>query len=130
MQIAKVGRVDFESMEKTVGEMISKENVLCSDSHLTIISWAKDKEVGHHTFLASKQHVKNKCFYVQHTNALDNLFERWVKRFYGVAAKYLSQYLNCFVFTKKLKHLTSPAIDLSKLIIGNTNAIKHLGTLT
>ena len=124
MRIAKMGRVDAESIEKTIGNLISKNNVLCSDSHPSIISWAENKELEHHTFIASKQHVKNKCYHVQHVNSLDNLYERWIKPFYGVATKYLPQYLNWFVFLEKIKKSADPIADFAKVVVENSNAIK------
>ena len=124
MQVAKIGRVDVESIEKTIGDLISTDNTLCSDSHPSIISWAEGKELEHHTFVASKQHVKDKCYHVQHVNSLDNLYERWVKRFYGVATKYLPQYLNWFVFLEKMKKSTNPTLDMAKVLASNASAIK------
>ena len=76
MQVAKIGRIDAESIEKTIGGLVSTYNTLCSDSHPSIISWAMSKKLEHHTFIASKQHVKNKCYHVQHVNSLANLYER------------------------------------------------------
>ena len=105
MRIAKIGRIDVDSVEKTIGALIKSENVLCSDSHPSIIKWAKEKEMEHHTFISSK-HIKDKCYHVQHVNSIDNRYERWIKPFYGVSTKYLSGYLNWFVFCKKLKNLT------------------------
>ncbi len=124
MRIAKMGRVDVESIEKTIGNLISKNNVLCSDSHPSIISWAENKKLEHHTFVASKQHVKNKCYHVQHVNSLDNLYERWIKPFYGVATKYLPQYLNWFVFLEKTKKSANPMLTFARAIMSNTNAIR------
>ena len=124
MKIAKMGRIDVKSIEDTMGDLIDKSTILCSDSHPSIISWADGKEIEHHTFVASRQHVKNKCYHVQHVNSLDNLYERWIKPFYGVATKYLPQYLNWFVFLQKIKKSVNPLEDLAKLIMSNTNAIK------
>ena len=124
MRVAKMGRIDVESIERTIGELISDKNVLCSDSHPSIISWAKNKELEHHTFVASRQHIKDKCYHVQHVNSLDNLYERWIKPFYGVATKYLPQYLNWFVFLEKVKKSTDPIMDLARAVVSNTGAIK------
>ena len=132
MKVAKIGRVDKMSIEKTIGKLISNDNTLCSDSHPSIILWAKDKNLDHHTFVASNQHVKNKCYHVQHVNSLDNLFERWLKPFYGVATKYLQKYLNWFVYLQKIKKSTNPLGDYAKVIMTNIKAIseyKNIETL-
>ena len=125
MQVAKIGRIDSESIENTIGEFINSQNVLCSDSHPSIISWAKEKKLEHHTFIASKQHVKDKCYHVQHVNSIDNRYERWVKRFYGVSTKYLSQYLNWFVFLEKVKKSRTQTLDLAKNVALDISAIKN-----
>ncbi len=119
MQVAKIGRIEAESLEKTIGNMLSKDNVLCSDSHPSIIAWAKLKELEHHTFIANKNHIKNKCYHVQHVNSIDNRFERWVSKFYGIATKYLQNYLNWFVFIEKNKKSLQPIKDLAKEIVMN-----------
>ena len=124
MQIAKMGRIDSESVENTIGDFINKSNVLCSDSHPSIISWAENKKLEHHTFVASRQHVKNKCYHVQHVNSIDNLYERWIKPFYGVATKYLPQYLNWFIFLEKTKKSANKLDEFARIIMSNTNAIK------
>jgi transposase-like protein len=122
MQVAKIGRIEAESIETTIGKMISKENILCSDSHPSIVLWAKTKQVEHHTFIANKNHIKNKCYHVQHVNSLDNRYERWVAKFYGIATKYLQNYLNWFVFAEKIKKSLQPIKDLAKEIVMNINS--------
>jgi len=122
MQVAKIGRIDTQSIEKTIGSLVSKENILCSDAHPSIVSWAKGKEIEHHTFVASKQHVKSKCYHVQHVNSIDNRYERWVKGFYGVATKYLDNYLNWYVFLEKAKKSVNPINDLAMVIAANIGA--------
>lgn len=122
MQVAKVGRIEANSLEKTIGNMVSKDNILCSDSHPSIINWAKSKGLEHHTFVANKTHVKSKCYHVQHVNSLDNRYERWVGKFYGIATKYLQNYLNWFVFIEKCKNSVQPLKDIAKEVVIRTNS--------
>ncbi len=122
MRVAKRGRIDVHSIEKTIGTLLKPENVLCSDSHPSIIKWAKDKQMEHHTFIASK-HIKDKCYHVQHVNSIDNRYQRWIKPFYGVSTKYLSGYLNWFVFLQKVKKSLSQTVDIANIMIKNAKAI-------
>jgi hypothetical protein len=46
-----VGRIDVKSIEKPIGKYMDKQNVLCSDSHPSIVAWASEKQLEHHTFL-------------------------------------------------------------------------------
>jgi len=125
MQVAKIGRIDKESIERTIGDLVIDNNVLCSDSHPSIISWAQDKKFEHHVFVASKQHVKDKCYHVQHVNSLDNRYERWVGKFYGIATKYLANYMNWFVFQESIKKSINPLDELMKAIATNTTSIEN-----
>ncbi|NCP85669.1 MAG: IS1595 family transposase [Bacteroidetes bacterium] len=123
MQIAKIGRIDTGSIEKTIGGLIGADNILCSDSHPSIIAWAKEKQLEHHTFIASR-HVKDKCYHVQHVNSMDSFYERWIRRFNGVATKYLNQYLNWFIFLEKVKKSSTQTVDLVRNVISNVSTIK------
>ena len=123
MKVAKKGRIDFQSIDESIGCYVQKTNILCSDSHPSIIWWASSKGLEHHTFVASKQHVKDKCFHVQHVNSLDNRFERWQKQFYGVATKYLQNYLNWFVFLEKVKKVSDKYSELIKTMFENMSTI-------
>lgn len=49
----------------------------------------------------------------------------WFKGFYGVASKYLENYLNWIVFLEKIKKSLTPITDLAKVITANTSAIKN-----
>lgn len=124
MQVAKIGRIDKGSVERTIGGLVLENTVLCSDSHPSIISWAQDKKLEHHVFIASKQHVKDKCYHVQHVNSLDNRYERWVSKFYGIATKYLANYMNWFIFQESIKKSMNPFDDLMKAIATNNETIE------
>lgn len=121
MKVAKKGRIDTKSVDKSIGDLMDSQNILCSDKHPSIISWAKEKKVEHHTFL-SKYHGKNKMFHVQNVNSIDNLYERWVKPFYGISTKFLNQYLNWFMFLQRIKNKTNQVIDLAEIILRNKKA--------
>lgn len=129
MKVAKVGRIDAESVRDTIGGMVAPDNVLCSDSHPSIIKWARENDLEHHTFVASRQHVKDRCYHVQHVNSLDNRYERWVKGFYGVSTKYLQGYLNWFVFLQKVRESATKASKLAKCVVGNNIAIKTYSSI-
>lgn len=121
MKVAKKGRIDTKSIDKTIGNLMDSRNILCSDKHPTIQSWAKENKIEHHTFIA-KNHVKNKVFHVQNVNSIDNLYERWIAPFYGISTKFLTQYLNWFMFLQKTKNKTNQVKDLAEIILRNKKA--------
>ncbi|KAA6316071.1 hypothetical protein EZS27_033568 [termite gut metagenome] len=123
MQVAKMGRIDVKSIEKTIGKYMGKQNILCLDSHPSIVAWASEKQLEHHTFVASKQHLKDSCYHAQHVNSMDNQYERWIKRFVGVATKYLPNYLNWFIFLEKMKKSSQKAMETAKIVLSNIAAL-------
>lgn len=123
MKVAKRGRIDAESIDKSIGDLMSVDNILCSDKHPSIINWAKENKIEHHTFL-SKNHGINKTYHVQNVNSIDNLYERWIKPFYGISTKYLTQYLNWFMFLQRVKNKTNQATELAQIILSNRKARK------
>ncbi len=52
-------------------------------------------------------------------------FALWIKPFYGVATKYLSQYLNWFVFLQKIKKSSEPIKEFAKIIMANIKTINQ-----
>jgi transposase-like protein len=129
MQVAKIGRVDVQSIDRAIGKFVQQGTVLCSDANPSIIAWAAQRQLEHHTFVATKRHVKDKCYHVQHVNSIDNRYERWVSRFYGVATKYLRNYLSWFVFLEKMKQSAKKAFDLAKIAVANVAAMTNYRTI-
>ena len=121
MKVAKRGRIDEKSVDNSIGDLMSINNILCSDKHPSLICWAKTNNVEHHTFL-SKNHGINKTYHVQNVNSIDNLYERWVKPFYGISTKYLVQYLNWFMFLQKVKNKTNQVEELAQSLLSNKKA--------
>jgi transposase-like protein len=123
MKVAKQGRIDVESIEKSIGNYVQRDNILCSDSHKSIISWAHSRGLEHHTFVASSRHIKDKCYHVQHVNSINNRFERWQNQFYGISTKYLQNYLNWFVLLDKIRNIYDKYSELIKIMFENNLAI-------
>jgi hypothetical protein len=58
---------------------------------------------------------------------MDNQYERWTKRFYGVATKYLPNYPNWFIFLEKRKQSSQKAIDRAKIVLSNVGVLMDYG---
>lgn len=68
--------------------------------------FAIDNEIEHHTLKAIiKQRVKDKTYHIQHINSTHNRVKKWIDNtFWGVAIKYVQQYLNWYRIKEKIKH--------------------------
>jgi len=98
IEVACRGRISSAQIEACIGQWVGeKASVLCTDSHRSYESFAKDKQLKHVKINASKgQHVKDKVYHIQNINNIHHLLKDWVKQFNGVASGYLQNYMNWF----------------------------------
>lgn len=106
LSVARLGRIKKVDIEKAIGQRISKETILCSDSHVSYKGFAIDNKIEHHAIRADlKQFVKQKVYHVQHVNSMDSRLKKWIEyQFGGVSTKYLQKYLNWFKVKESLKY--------------------------
>jgi transposase-like protein len=99
------GRVTKKDIAKVLSGKISSNTVLCSDYHVSYKGFAKDNNIEHHSVKSSiKEFVKQKVYHVQTVNSLHSRLKKWINRdLYGVATKYLQNYLHWFRFKEKYK---------------------------
>ena len=98
IEVAGRGRISASQINECLGKWIGENaSVLCSDSHRSYESFAKNKHLKHVKINASKgQHVKDKIYHIQNINNIHYLLKDWVKQFNGVASGYLQNYMNWF----------------------------------
>ena len=98
IEVAGRGRISAKQIDTCLGKWIGDNaSVLCTDSHRSYESFAKNKNLKHVKINASKgQHVKDKVYHIQNINNTHHLLKDWVKQFNGVASGYLQNYMNWF----------------------------------
>ena len=128
--LAKFGRIDKKSLATIFGDKITNKNELCTDSHYSYKGWANDSNIKHHYFTANqKKHVKDKVYHIQHVNSLDNKMERWFKKFWGVATKYLQGYLNWFKIEEKLKNSENILDEIITILVSSNKSLLQFSTI-
>jgi len=98
IEVAGRGRITSKQIDTCLGSWIGdKATVLCSDSHRSYESFAKNKQLRHVKINASKgQYVKDKVYHIQNINNIHHLLKDWTKQFNGIASGYLQNYMNWF----------------------------------
>jgi hypothetical protein len=78
---------------------IEKDSVLCSDGFRAYIQVASVNKMEHKQLNVSAGiRVIDNVFHIQNVNAYHQRLKSWIKRFHGVATKYLEHYLGWFRF--------------------------------
>jgi transposase-like protein len=98
VEVAGRSRISSQKINSTIGKWIDEETVaLCTDSHRSYEKFAKDRGLRHISVNASNgQHVKDKVYHIHNVNNINNLLKYWIRKFNGVASKYLQNYMNWF----------------------------------
>lgn len=85
------------SVVAALGPLLPKDIILCSDGSSTLAAAAKDLGVAHRPInLSAGIRVVAGIYHVQNVNAYDSRLKDWIRRFHGVATRYLDSYLGWF----------------------------------
>lgn len=77
--------------------LLPKDVILCSDGSSTLAAAAKSLGVVHRPIkLSAGIRVVAGIYHVQNVNAYDSRLKAWIRRFHGVATRYLDSYLGWF----------------------------------
>lgn len=90
-------RMSGKALLKTVGSSITTGSQLCSDSWRSYQTLASHRNLKHYRLnIAQHQRVIHGIYHIQNVNAYHGRLKEWIRRFHGVATKYLFNYLIWF----------------------------------
>ncbi|WP_281644678.1 IS1595 family transposase [Bacteroides zoogleoformans] len=124
MTFCGYGRLTKAEIAKSLHTPLPKGTVLCSDGYTSYKGYAMDNHIGHVVIRADLgRHVKRGVYRIQHVNSLHNRLKRWLNdTFWGVATKYMQDYLNWFkVKETVLKFCNDQADELLGLSMNKYN---------
>ena len=88
------GRMTYKELKNLYKGHIGENSILCTDSHKSYIRFATDFNLDHKRIKTGKH--KEDIYHIQHINNLHSNLKRWMRRFNGVASKYISNYMHWF----------------------------------
>nr|ALF35125.1 Transposase [Vibrio alginolyticus] len=89
--------VTTETLHQELIGKLEKDSVLCSDGYKPYIALSEKNDLIHKRLdVAGGIKVIDKVFHIQNVNAYHSRLKLWIKRFHGVATKYLDHYLGWF----------------------------------
>lgn len=98
-KVACMGRIEKTQVEKAIGSLVSKDNILCTDGWRGYKTYAKEKGIEHYRIDTKKTgYVIKGIYHIQNVNSYHGRLKQWLNRFKGVATKYLNHYLSWFQF--------------------------------
>lgn len=77
-----------------LGQVVASDAVLCTDGGASLKGAARQAGIAHRALnLSAGVRVLAGVYHIQNVNAYDSRLKTWMKRFHGVATKYLENYL-------------------------------------
>lgn len=86
-----LGHMSTQSLKDNFTDQITNDSVLVTDKHRAYIKFCEDKELQHEAAYANTK--RTGAYHMQNVNALHSQLKRFMRRFNGVATKYLDNYL-------------------------------------
>ena len=109
--LAADGKVDLVAALKP---LLPSDTILCTDGSSVLAAAVKEIGVTHRPVnVSAGRRVIAGVYHIQNVNAFDSRLKNWIRRFHGVATKYLDSYLGWF---RTLDRSSSPGLQPASLL--------------
>jgi len=114
---AVVPKVDLHTMGPLLAQVLAPDALLCTDGASVYRATARQFNLAHESInVSAGQHVRQQVFHVQNVNAYDSRLKQWIRRFNGVATRYLPNYLGWHRLIERCAENLTPEILLRHAI--------------
>ena len=108
--------------------LLNKDVILCTDGLSTYKQIAREANIVHRPVnIAAGYRVINGIYHIQNVNAYDSRLKQWMRRFNGVATRYLKNYLGWHRMMERLGQSITPTLCFLASL-GKTRHIQQLIT--
>jgi len=122
----KLAKADSKHIKPPLAARVAKDAILCSDGNPVYQSVARQLGLTHRPLnLAAGIRVIAGAYHIQNVNAYDSRLKQWMRRFHGVATKYLENYLGWHRWLERYREHNSPRIGLNAAL-GRENQFQLL----
>ena len=103
--------INTQQIEPVLIPLLNKEVILCTDGMPTYKQIARQANIVHRPVnIAAGQRVTNNIYPIQNVNAYGCRLKQWMKKFHGVATRYLGSYLEWHRMIDRLGQNITPTL--------------------
>jgi len=100
-----------QQIEPVLIPLLNKDVILCTDGLPTYKQIARQANIVHRPVnIAAGQRVINNIYHIQNVNAYDSRLKQWMRKFNGVATRYLRSYLGWHRMIDRLGQSITPIL--------------------
>jgi transposase-like protein len=122
----KLAATDAQHLNPPLRDILAKDAILCSDGGAVFRSVAHTLGITHRPVnLSAGIRVVAGVYHIQNVNAYDSRLKQWMRRFHGVATKYLENYLGWRRWLERWGDHNSPIVGL-QAAVGRENQFQLL----
>lgn len=113
----KLDKLDARHVRAVLQPLIDQEAALCSDGAAVYTAFARATGITHQIVHARPgQRVRDGAFHIQNVNAYHSRLKDWMRRFHGVATKYLVNYLGWRRMLERYRQAIQPVHCLQEAV--------------
>lgn len=111
----RLERLDAPHIIAVLRPLVDADAILCSDGANVYKTFARETGIAHRSINVQQGiRVVEGVFHIQNVNAYDSRLKIWMRRFHGVATKYLDHYLGWRRLIERYRDAISPALCLNE----------------
>lgn len=111
----RLERLDASHVIAVLRPLIAPDAILCSDGANLYKTFAREAGIAHRPINVQQGiRVVDGVFHIQNVNAYDSRLKTWMRRFHGVATKYLEHYLGWRRLLERYRRDISPVLCLKE----------------
>ena len=108
-------KVDTSHIEAVLTPLIDKDAVLCTDCAAVYSAFCRISGIKHEV-IKSKGRRARGALHIQNVNAFNSRLKEWMRRFHGVATKYLGNYLGWRRMLERYQNKIKPELFLFEAV--------------
>lgn len=111
----RLAKLDAPHVIAVLRPLVDPDAILCSDGANVYKTFARETGIAHRPINVQQGiRVLDGVFHIQNVNAYDSRLKTWMRRFHGVATKYLENYLGWRRLLERYRDSISPAFCLNE----------------
>lgn len=119
----KLDKLDAAHVIAALRPLVDQEAILCTDSAGVYAAFARATGINHRPLnIQHGPRVIDGVFHIQNVNAYDSRLKGWMRRFHGVATKYLENYLGWRRMLERYKTAITPKLCLAEAMGRSINS--------